>query len=79
MVKYLATFGAIFLHQIKTKTYIFYLQQKRPSADGRKGVRYDMIKGNENKRRMIIDYQNTLEPYNKNDKIDALNDETDAD
>ncbi len=38
-----------------------------------------MIKGNENKRRMIIDYQNTLEPYNKNDKTDALNDETDAD
>ncbi len=38
-----------------------------------------VIKGNENKRRMIIDYYNTLEPYNKNDKTDALNDETDAD
>ncbi len=38
-----------------------------------------VIKGNENKRRMIIDYYNTLEPYNKNDETDDLNEETDAD
>lgn len=37
-----------------------------------------MIKGNENKRRMIIDYQNKLEPYNKNDTSANLNDDTDA-
>jgi|GEM_PF-2537112 len=37
-----------------------------------------LVKGNENKRRMIIDYQNTLEPYNKNDTSANLNDDTDA-
>lgn len=34
-----------------------------------------LVKGNENKRRMIIDYQNTLEPYNKDDRTDGPNDE----
>lgn len=37
-----------------------------------------IVKGNENKRRMIIDYQNTLEPYNKNDTSAELNEDTDA-
>ena len=37
-----------------------------------------LVKGNENKRRMIIDYQNTLEPYNKNDTSAELNEDTDA-
>ena len=37
-----------------------------------------LVKGNENKRRMIIDYQNTLEPYNKNEESANLNDDTDA-
>ena len=37
-----------------------------------------IIKGNENKRRMIIDYQNILEPYNKNDTTASINEDTDA-
>ena len=37
-----------------------------------------LVKDNENKRRMIIDYQNTLEPYNKNEESANLNDDTDA-
>ena len=37
-----------------------------------------IVKGNENKRRMIIDYQNTLEPYNKNETSADLNEDTDT-
>lgn len=33
-----------------------------------------IVKGNENKRRMIINYFNTLNPYSKNDESTAKND-----
>lgn len=37
-----------------------------------------IVKGNENKRRMIIDYQNELEPYNKDDRKNQKSDEPEA-